>query len=457
MNVRYVILFACLFILPAVTLSQNTPQPTLPEVGKPMPDFTLTDVHFFSKRQVSLSDFKGKWLFLDFWFKNCTVCIASFPKVNAFQNKFKDHINYFLVGLNERTNRGIEDLYSKLANKYSLELPVAFDSVLVPQWNITSMPYILVIDPNGILRAITNGADLTDTKIKELIDNKNPSLYDLTVDRTIFDADLFKQANYDSSILVKSTLARYKNEVGTYAPIDAHINTKLKVKGYRISGTTLNHLYLISELGFSPLYIRAANPLYGKYNPEVILEIKDSTDFKYEDRLKDYPAGWYSYSMVIYPTLANKEFMMSVLRDDLKRYFGYDATLEMRKVGVWKLVAKPGAKELLRTKFNHLSKTYKSDTLPGSGYLGFEMRKGKLESVLHRIISYSTYILPSRLFYDETGITEDIDIVIEANMSNIVEVRRELNKYKLDLILEDKLLPTVVIRDGSRMMARKMK
>jgi hypothetical protein len=53
-----------------------------PEVGKPCPDFTLHNIEYYSKKEASVKDFRGKWLILDFWNKGCGACIASFPKIN---------------------------------------------------------------------------------------------------------------------------------------------------------------------------------------------------------------------------------------------------------------------------------------------------------------------------------------------------------------------------------------
>jgi hypothetical protein len=49
--------------------STDTGYKCYPEVGKPCPDFTLNNVAYYSKKKVSLNDFKGKWLILDFWNK----------------------------------------------------------------------------------------------------------------------------------------------------------------------------------------------------------------------------------------------------------------------------------------------------------------------------------------------------------------------------------------------------
>src|SRR5687768_11904824 len=99
------------------------PQPygPQPEIGKPLPDFKLENVTHYKKKKASLNDFKGKWLFLDFWFTGCSACIKSLPKVNAIQNELKDQLTWVMIGENDRKhNKGIEVLYERHAQKQKL-------------------------------------------------------------------------------------------------------------------------------------------------------------------------------------------------------------------------------------------------------------------------------------------------------------------------------------------------
>ena len=61
-----------------------------PEVGRPIPKFTLSDIQYYEKKNVSQADFIGKWLILDFFSESCSACFKSFPKINELQKEFKD-------------------------------------------------------------------------------------------------------------------------------------------------------------------------------------------------------------------------------------------------------------------------------------------------------------------------------------------------------------------------------
>jgi thiol-disulfide isomerase/thioredoxin len=51
------------------------------------PSFTLTDEN---GKQVSLSDFKGKFVYLDFWASWCNPCMSEMPDTRRLQNDLKD-------------------------------------------------------------------------------------------------------------------------------------------------------------------------------------------------------------------------------------------------------------------------------------------------------------------------------------------------------------------------------
>lgn len=53
-----------------------------PEIGKPIPEFQLENIGNFKKSKMATADFKGRFVILDFWNKNCVSCVQSFPKLN---------------------------------------------------------------------------------------------------------------------------------------------------------------------------------------------------------------------------------------------------------------------------------------------------------------------------------------------------------------------------------------
>src|SRR5581483_2695105 len=135
------------------------------EVGYPCPNFSY-DVVNFPQKHVTLRDFKGKWLILDFWGVNCSGCIKALPKNNEAQKKYHDNVQFLLVGAQDKENK-IQPFFDRLNNQLKLEIPCAFDSVIVNKIlneGAHGLPYMVFIDPTGIVRGVNwtiDGIDLS--------------------------------------------------------------------------------------------------------------------------------------------------------------------------------------------------------------------------------------------------------------------------------------------------------
>lgn len=173
-------MISCAIVLLITTASTKAQTNIIPEVGKPMPEFTLTDVHYFAKKKVSLNDFKGKWLILDCWNRYCGVCLRAMPKINKLQDKFKDRVRFIMVGYNgsqytkKSDDKAIRKLFEMNRKNENLKLSIAYDSLLFHRFDIWPTPYIIVIDPSGVVKGITY--KLTEENINDLIEGKQVSL-----------------------------------------------------------------------------------------------------------------------------------------------------------------------------------------------------------------------------------------------------------------------------------------
>jgi len=173
-------IFLLIIIIPRVYAQENEENSTYPEVGRRCPEFIFDDVEYYSKKLVTLKDFKGKWLVLDCWNRHCGACIQSMRHIDSLQQLFGDKVQFLLVGYTgslytkHSDDSIIRGLFAKLRIDQNLNIPIAYDSVLFQRFDIGGCPFIVIVDPDGIIRGFTY--KLTAKNVNELMAGRKPDL-----------------------------------------------------------------------------------------------------------------------------------------------------------------------------------------------------------------------------------------------------------------------------------------
>ena len=108
------------------------------------PDFTLTDVQ---GKTVTLSQYRGRVVLLDFWATTCGGCKIELPWYVAFDGKYRSK-GLSVIGL---------DMYGETPEvirpfmaKWKMNYPVAIGTdALGDRFGVKEMPLTLLIDKNG--------------------------------------------------------------------------------------------------------------------------------------------------------------------------------------------------------------------------------------------------------------------------------------------------------------------
>lgn len=120
-------------------------------VGKPLAEVSGTDLQG-KKRQ--LSEFRGKVLVLDFWYRGCGWCIRSMPQLKQVADDFKNE-PFELIGMN--TDRNAADarfVIDAMKLNYST---IQIDNDTAKQLNVQAFPSLLIVDRTGVVRKFDEG------------------------------------------------------------------------------------------------------------------------------------------------------------------------------------------------------------------------------------------------------------------------------------------------------------
>ncbi|WP_127125384.1 TlpA disulfide reductase family protein [Pseudoflavitalea rhizosphaerae] len=136
-------------------------------IGVMAPDFTQNDQN---DKPVKLSDFRGKYVLVDFWASWCGPCRAENPNVVKTYNEFKDK-NFTILGVsldNKKENwlKAIDD--DQLTWSHVSDLKFWQNAVAV-QYGVRAVPTNLLIDPNGKIVARDLRGEELGKKLKEFI------------------------------------------------------------------------------------------------------------------------------------------------------------------------------------------------------------------------------------------------------------------------------------------------
>ncbi|WP_377189912.1 redoxin domain-containing protein [Mucilaginibacter ximonensis] len=139
-------------------------------LGAMAPDFTQADT---AGKQVSLHDFKGKYVLVDFWASWCGPCRAENPNVVAAYGKYNAKgFNIIGVSLDQP---GAKDKWLKAIHDDHLSWTQVSDlkfwkNDVAQLYSIQSIPQNFLVGPDGkIVAKNLRGEDL-ENKLKELLD-----------------------------------------------------------------------------------------------------------------------------------------------------------------------------------------------------------------------------------------------------------------------------------------------
>lgn len=119
-----------------------------PKVGYHAPPFTLPK--FPDNQPISLADYQGKPVFINFWASWCPPCQAESPDLVKAYAKYGDKIQF--IGVNLTAQDSLTDV-TAFIKKYGIMYPTALDTkgTVSQQYQTLGIPASFFVDRQGII------------------------------------------------------------------------------------------------------------------------------------------------------------------------------------------------------------------------------------------------------------------------------------------------------------------
>ena len=148
-----------------------------PAIGDMAPDFLQYDTN---GKPVRLSDFKGKWVLLDFWGPFCVPCRKQNPHLGQMYEKYKDKnftilsvsVNYGAVTRQQWLDAIAHDkmVWPNVTDPENLDTKkLTKNNMARVKFGVAGLPRNFLIDPSGKIVAMDLQGDPLEEKLREVV------------------------------------------------------------------------------------------------------------------------------------------------------------------------------------------------------------------------------------------------------------------------------------------------
>ncbi|GAB2632737.1 TlpA family protein disulfide reductase [Belliella aquatica] len=379
--------------------------------GDTLPDFIYDKVLYHPDDELMLSDYKGGLLILDFWATWCAPCVASFPKLDSLDRAFGDKLT--ILPVTYQGKEEVEKLFTRLPKLKTIRKPMIYEDqflrFILPH---QLLPHYVWISPEGTLLAEVGSDQMNFESIQNYLESgilptqRTKKVVTISDDTPLDEKDaVYKviMTDYQES---RKTIYRYfpKAENGGSRIIASNISPYMY---FRIAFKDPNTKKMFPN---SQIKVELSNP--EMFTTEATGEGGLQWEMQHAKCLQiDFP-----------PSLKDQE--QEILQQEVKRMFPY---------------AKP---VLEKTEGKAYSLYFMGDSpnFIGDGgesysefdFSGFTVRNAAMGYIVNNLSSKYLQHLDGPIL-NKTGITELVNISIEANLSDLEAINKALEPYSLEL------------------------
>ena len=371
------------------------------ELGKPVPNYTFNNIVNSERDQISLKNLKGKAVVLEFWATWCGPCIPAMKKLNKLKEKFGDDLE--VITISQEENARLE----RFIKTTQTSLTVVSDTGHANVFPYKTIPHSVLIDKNGIVRAITSPENITEEVIEDVLADKEIALEvkdDFYVDPTL-KVETLKTVNHSDYRIV---LKNYNQEKrgGSKRLQDDDGNQK----GVEMYNTSIPGMFMN--------LLKISSPSRVVYRDGL-----SKDDFSYEKNEN-------MYNMTMEASENYRGQWRKIGADFLNDYFDVNARMTTEDMDCYIL-----------EKTENIIEESTSETSEFS-FMGpiFKAKKIKIGRLVEYIENFTAIPVT-----DQTGLEDFYDIELNWQAEDPKTIHRELAKYGLKLKRSSRKLPIKVM------------
>jgi thiol-disulfide isomerase/thioredoxin len=394
-----------------------------------LPDLTVGHVINYGDSSITFSDFRGKWVLLDFWSLHCSFCVEEMPEMDSLQAAFSKKMQILMV------DQEAAEATRKYLGKYNLKIAslpfITTDTILSRLFPHYLDPHLVWINPSGKVAYITAGTYANFKNISNVLQGKDVHM--------LLKEDIHIPSEM-ALIAVADTAVR--NHISYYSSI---VRGVVNTSGTDSWGSDHLRFTVASAIA---LFVQAFEERTKyDFNPRntVILKVPDRSRYLFPKNKADIEEwmtkNTYCYDLLVPPS--ESAHLYQFMQQDLERYFGVRVTIEKRKVQSLELV-RAGRDDKLKTKGGNPGLV---DFTKGGKFI-WNYRNKPFHYVFMGIKNYLESNLCPEPLVDKTGYKGNVDIEFDVNIfrrHNLAEMRKALLKYGLDIRLRKVKMPVLVI------------
>jgi peroxiredoxin len=135
------------------------------KAGDPAPDFTFQDA---AGTTFSLSDFRGKQVFLNFWRVSCHWCVKEMPYIQqVYDERQGGDVVFLTINIADSAENVTEFMQE---NELSLPVLLDTEAKVAMQYLVNSYPRSFFIDEKGALQGMLPGAFQSAQDVEDSLD-----------------------------------------------------------------------------------------------------------------------------------------------------------------------------------------------------------------------------------------------------------------------------------------------